>query len=78
MKAIEIINDGAEQSIHLPADLRIEAAEVFVKRIGRAMLLIPADTDPWQMFNQSLDEFTDDFMQDRNQPIEQNRTNPFG
>ncbi len=71
MKTVEVVTDGLEQSIRLPEDCHIQAAEVFVKRVGRSLLLIPKDVDRWQMFSQSLDEFTDDFMQDRAQPDQQ-------
>ena len=77
MKMVEVINSGSDQSIHPPADCRIEAQGVFVKRIGRALLLIPKDVDPWQLFSQSLDDFTQYFMQDRDQPAEQQRKAPF-
>lgn len=73
MKLIEVISSGSEQSIHLPSDYHIEATAVFVKRLGRSLLLIPKDVDPWQMFSQSLDDFTDDFMQDRTQPAPEDR-----
>ena len=77
MKLVEVVTEGSEQSIHLPADCHIEAAEVFVKRIGRSLLLIPKDSDPWQMFSQSLEEFSEDFMSDRSQPLEQERKASF-
>jgi antitoxin VapB len=69
VKLVEVISSGSEQSIHLPADCHIEATAVFVKRVGRSLLLIPKDAEPWQMFSQSLDEFTNDFMRDRSQPL---------
>ena len=77
MKTVEVITDGVEQSIRLPQDCHIQADEVFVKRVGRSLLLIPKDADPWKMFSQSLDEFTDDFMQDRAQPDQQERNAAF-
>jgi antitoxin VapB len=73
MKLIEVITSGSEQSIHLPSDCRIEATEVFVKRVGRSLLLIPKDVNPWDMFSQSLEEFTADYMQDRSQPAIEER-----
>lgn len=71
MKTVAVINDGSEQSIRLPEDCHIQGTEVIVKRLGRSLLLIPKDADAWQMFSQSLDQFTDDFMQDRAQPDQQ-------
>ncbi len=68
MKTVEVKTEGSIQSVSLPADCHIEGTEVFVKRVGRSLLLIPHEVDSWQMFTESLSEFTDDFMEDRGQP----------
>ena len=73
MKTAEIKTEGSNQFVSLPEDCHIEGTEVFVKRVGRSLLLIPHDIDPWQLFSDSLDEFTDDFMQDRAQPMDVDR-----
>ena len=73
MKTAEIVNQGETQIVHLPADLRLEGSEVYVKRVGRSLVLIPKDANLWQILEDSLDEFTDDFMADRAQPSEQVR-----
>lgn len=77
MKAVAVITDGVEQTIRLPQGYHLQADEVLVKRVGCSLLLIPKDADRWQMFSQSLDEFTDDFMQDRAQPAQQEREASF-
>ena len=74
MKTLEVTTDGLMQSIQLPQEYQVVGNQVLVKRLGRALLLIPSDVDPWQMFTQSLLEFTDDFMEERNQPIDQERS----
>ena len=74
MKTLEVTTDGLMQSIQLPQEYQVVGNQVLVKRVGRALLLIPSDVDPWQMFTQSLLEFTDDFMEERNQPIDQERS----
>ena len=73
LKLVELIDNGGEQSIHLPVDCRMEASQVFVKRLGRSILLIPKDEDPWDMMERSLDEFTDDFMAQPSELSEQTR-----
>lgn len=55
----------------------MEGSEAFVKKIGRAVLLIPKDVDPWQLFMDSLGQFSDDFMQERNQSAGQERESPY-
>ena len=57
MKTAEIKTEGSNQFVSLPEDCHIEGTEVFVKRVGRSLLLIPHDIDPWQLFFDSLDEF---------------------
>jgi len=74
MKTLEVTTNGLMQSISLPQEYQVIGNQVLVKRVGRALLLIPSDVDPWQMFIQSLLEFTDDFMEERNQPIDQERS----
>lgn len=71
VKTVEVTQTGFMQTICLPEDCHIEGSEVFVKRIGRSILLIPRDVDPWQLFTESLAQFTDDYMQDRGQPTNQ-------
>ena len=74
MKTAEVTTNGLMQSISLPQEYQVDGTQVLVKRVGRALLLIPSDVDPWQMFAQSLLEFTDDFMEERCQPMHQERS----
>ena len=41
--------------------------EVFVRRVGNAVLLVPS-ADPWTGFEAALSAFSDDFMTERTQP----------
>jgi antitoxin VapB len=45
---------------------------VYVKRIGRTVLLMPKD-DPWEMLINSIGVFSEDFMSERAQPEIQER-----
>lgn len=47
MKAVEVTTKGLVQSISLPEDFHIDGTEVFVKKLGRSLLLIPREVDPW-------------------------------
>ena len=69
MKTAEVTTIGPVQSVVLPEDCHMECPEIFVKRVGRSLLLIPRDVDPWQLFTEGLNQFTDDFMEDRAQPV---------
>jgi len=43
------------------------ASEVYVKKLGRTVILIPKDNH-WETMVRSLDNFSDDFMAERIQP----------
>jgi antitoxin VapB len=73
MQTATITTQGDSQSVLLPAGLHLEGSEVYVKPLGRSVLLIPKDADLWHLMAESLDQFTDDFMADRAQPTEQRR-----
>jgi len=73
MKTATVINNPSGQTIALPTDVRVEGDEVFVKRIGESIVLIPVHADPWRSLVESLDLFSDDFMESRQQPPSQAR-----
>lgn len=53
--------------IALPITLGFEGESVFVRRLGNALVLLPADA-PWEGLFSSLSLFSEDFMEDREQP----------
>lgn len=69
MDTAKLFKNGQSQAVRLPKAYRFEGSQVYLKRVGNAVLLIPYD-DPWQLMWESLDEFTEDFMLERNQPTE--------
>ncbi len=68
MQRIEITTDSGGQTIHLPAGCQVESKTMVLKRIGRSLLLLPSEMTPWQAFNDSLSEFSEDYMSERSQP----------
>jgi antitoxin VapB len=72
MQIAKIFINGRSQAVRLPKDFRFDSDDVFIKKIGNLVVLIPKD-DPWASFEKSLDQFTDDFMENRNQPNENSR-----
>jgi antitoxin VapB len=71
-ETINIQNDAGAQAIIIPEDYKINDDKVYVKRIGNALYLIPFH-NPWQNLFESLDKFTPDFMDERNQSDNQTR-----
>ncbi|MYB57353.1 MAG: antitoxin [Gemmatimonadetes bacterium] len=70
MKTAKLFANGRSQAVRLPKEFRFEGSEVYIKRLGKMVVLLPRD-DPWAPLIESLDMFSDDFMAERNQPAEQ-------
>lgn len=77
MQTATVITQGLCQSVQLPEGLHLEGNEVYVKQVGKSVLLIPKDADAWDLMAASLDQFTDDFMQERSQSPQQQREELF-
>ncbi len=76
MKTVKVLQQGTYQLIKLPKSLHLDSQQVLVKRVGNALVLIPSE-NPWQSLEDSLDKFSDDFMETREQPEQQARENLF-
>ena len=74
MQTAKIFINGRSQAVRLPKDCRFSGNDVFVKKIGKMVVLIPKD-DPWSSLVNSLDQFTSDFMDVRKQPSQKSREN---
>ncbi len=67
---------GRNQAVRLPKEFSFKGSEVFIKRQGNAVVLIPT-LDPWHSLIESLELFSEDFMESREQPQEQMREEMF-
>jgi antitoxin VapB len=72
MQTAKIFLNGRSQAIRLPKDFRFSGNDVFIRKIGKIVILIPKD-DPWASLANSLDQFTDDYMETRDQPTQDSR-----
>jgi antitoxin VapB len=74
----KIFKNGQSQAVRLPKEFRFEnQEELFVKKVEDGIILLPKnDKSVWDNMFDRLDEFSDDFMQDRVQPT-QNREDLF-
>lgn len=72
MKTAKIFSNGRSQAVRLPKEFRFVDNDVFITKIGKMVVLIPQD-DPWASLIYSLDQFTDDFMETRDQPKHDSR-----
>ena len=74
MQTAKLFTNGRSQAVRLPKELQFSGDDVFIKKIGKMVILLPKD-DPWSPLVKSLDQFTDDFMNDRIQPSQDQREN---
>lgn len=46
MQTASVVIQGSSQSVQLPEGLHIDGNKVYVKRVGKSVVLIPKDVDP--------------------------------
>jgi antitoxin VapB len=63
----KLFQNGQSQAVRLPKEFRFAGDSVAIKRVGRAVVLLPNDA-PWETLFAALDQFSPDFMEERNQP----------
>ncbi len=68
MKTAKLFQNGRSQAVRLPRDCRFEGEEVYVRKMGNAVVLLPQKRS-WDSLFDALGKFSDDFMEDgRQQP----------
>ena len=73
MQTAKLFMNGGSQAVRLPKECRFGGKEVYIKRVGSAVILYPKD-DPWRLLRESLKMFPDDFMEDgRDQGVAEER-----
>ena len=68
----KIFKNGRSQAIRLPKEYRFKDNEVYINKVDDIVVIIPKEKK-LETLSKSLDKFTDDFMNSRNQPKIQNR-----
>jgi len=76
MDSAKLFQNGKSQAVRLPKEYRFQGAKVFIKRMGNAVILIP-EHESWQTMIDSLDLFSDDFLDERIQPPVDDRESAF-
>lgn len=76
MKTAKLFRNGQSLAVRLPKEFRLPGKEVFIKKVGVTIILIPKD-NPWGILLDSLKHFSSDFCIERNQPEQQDREDLF-
>ena len=69
MKIAKLFKNGDSQAVRLPKEFRFAGNEVFIKRVGSTVVLLPI-AKSWDTLLMSLEKFPSDFMSQREQPQE--------
>ena len=71
-ETVKIKKKSGAQIIQLPEALSIDDDKVYLKRVGNSIYVIPFHA-PWESMIKSTDMFTEDFLDQRDQPELQKR-----
>lgn len=72
MQSAKVFQNGRSQAIRLPKEFRVDTAEVYLKKTPEGFLVIARD--PWDVFQEGVEELSEDFMASgRQQPRPQDR-----
>ena len=72
MKTAKLFRNGQSQAVRLPKEFRFKDNQVFIKKSGNIVMLIPAKNS-WDSLLNSINKFSNDFMAVRKQPKTQVR-----
>jgi antitoxin VapB len=67
MKTAKLFKNGRSQAVRLPKEYQFNGNDVFIKKFNNIVMLF-SKNDPWAPLINSLDQFSDDFIDERNQP----------
>ncbi|MBF0203714.1 MAG: antitoxin [Desulfamplus sp.] len=72
MNTAKLFINGRSQAVRLPREYRFSGTDVYIKKFQGMVILIPKE-NPWSLLINSLDLFSDDFMNTREDYVCQER-----
>jgi antitoxin VapB len=73
MQTARLFINGRSQAVRLPKECQFKGDDVYVQKVGDAVILFPADKQ-WETFLHGLNGFSDDFLSnEREQGMDQKR-----
>lgn len=76
METAKLFENGKSQAVRLPKEFRFKSDRVYLKKMGNAVILLPYGA-PWQSLVDSLNLFSNDFMETKAQSASQQREDIF-
>ncbi len=74
MKTAKLFQTGRSQAVRLPKEFRFDGTQVYIKKMGQAVVLLP-EAYSWDILFDACEEFSEDYMVARNEPKIQLRQN---
>jgi antitoxin VapB len=75
MKTAKLFKNGQSQAVRLPKEFRMAGNEVYIKKQGEAIVLLPKEKS-WKPLFDSLSHFEKDLEIERKQPVEDQKRAP--
>ena len=72
MPTAKIFQSGNSQAVRLPKEFRLAGERVYIKWVGRSLLLIPEE-DRWETFMAGLASFSPDLVLERDELTQPDR-----
>jgi len=77
MTTAKLFPNGQSQAVRIPKEFRFEnQTEVYIAKEGDAIILFPKSSK-FNLLFEALSQFSDDFLNERNQPAQQEREELF-
>ncbi|MCI5223620.1 MAG: AbrB/MazE/SpoVT family DNA-binding domain-containing protein [Candidatus Electrothrix sp. AR4] len=71
METAKLFTNGRSQAVRLPKEFRFKGKEVFIKRTGAGILLLPKEESVWDTWEQALLQGGEPILLERNQAEKQ-------
>lgn len=62
MQTAKVFKSGNSQAIRLPKDFQFRGSEVYIKKMGNCVVIIPKE-DPWKIVEESVEKFSKDIFE---------------
>ncbi len=72
MRTARLFKNGQNQAVRLSKEFRFEGDMVYIKKSGSTVILMPMEPS-WRTLEESPEHFSEDFMDEREQPEQQGR-----
>ena len=72
LNTVRIKKRKGKRIVQLPDDLKLDDDRYYLKKVGHIVYLIPLH-DPWSGMLEAASDFSDDFLEKREQPAQENR-----